>query len=121
MMELSAGEESVICVTVKSTTNTLENNPPKLIKNNKNVLTFWLCSILIKIMEFVVKLAAITNVFTSKCIAFGKLVTDVNEINNRNYTTEGCFEEWVWLYMQSFLHRPGLTVSILKMFKLILF
>ena len=48
---------------------------------------------MIKIMEFAIKLAAITNVFTSKCIAFGKLVTDVNEINNRNYTTEGYFEE----------------------------
>ena len=48
---------------------------------------------MIKIMEFVVKLAAIPNVFTNKCIAFGKLDTDVNETNNRNYTTQDCFEE----------------------------
>lgn len=43
-------------------------------------------------MEFVVKLAAIPNVFTNKCIAFGKLVTDVNETNNRNYITQDCLK-----------------------------
>lgn len=46
----------------------------------------------VKTLGFVAKLAVVLDVSTSKCIDFGKLIIDVNEIKNRNDTTQGCFE-----------------------------